>query len=82
MIKRFNKQQRYNSLYKSGLIKMNQEFDCLEFIRSMRKLKLMAKVILDENKQILADFASQKILDRNERVSKISQYNELLFHKD
>ena len=71
--KPFNKlsrQQNHDRLYDKGVTKLNLELDCVEFIKSKRKLNLLTKVILNESQQMLANFASDQILDTSKKLPK------------
>ena len=57
-----------NKIFKNGMDKINSEIDCVDIITSIRKLKLLAKVLLTETQQSLAEFASQSVLNSSRNI--------------
>ena len=62
--------QYHNTQYNKGVEKLKSESDCVEFIKSMWKLSILFKIVLDKNQQILANFASQQVLDSSKKLTK------------
>ena len=57
-----------NKIFKNGMNMINSEIDCVDIIASIRKLKLITKVLLNENQQFLAEFGSQSVLNASENL--------------
>ena len=50
------------TLFNSGAEKLDREVDIADIIDSLRKIKVMFRLLLSENQQFLAQFASSKVL--------------------
>ena len=70
LIRNISRKHNHNKLYDTGVTKLNSELDCIEFVQTIRKLKILGKIILDENQQMLANLTSQQILETNKKLPK------------
>ena len=46
--KRTSAQNKYNILFKNGMEKIHSEIDCVDIVMSLRKLKLITRVLLNK----------------------------------
>ena len=60
---RKDKKNKRHFYYKKADTKLGQEMDILNLIRSIRKLKMMAKIIFPERSRALLKFSRRNLLE-------------------
>jgi glutaredoxin-related protein len=57
------KRQEFEEYYNKGIDRYHEELDCVEIIQSLRQLKTLVKVVMDDHHQILQNFSKEGLLD-------------------
>jgi hypothetical protein len=77
--------EEHRVLYKEGVKKFNQEFDCVKIVHSLRELKAVVKMMLDQDQQTLIRFNKDTLLTPSvpPKLSTVSNFmsRSILNHK-
>lgn len=59
--------------YNKGIDKYHEELDCIQIVQSLRQLKTLVKVIMNDHHQILQNFSKEGLLDITQKQLSLSE---------
>jgi hypothetical protein len=65
--------QEAEKYYDRGIDRYHEELDCIEIIQSLRQLKTLVRIIMDDHHQILQNFSKEGLLDINPKPLDFSE---------
>ena len=72
----FDQHRNNEKYYQKGINKYQQEFDWVEIVQSLRKLKTLVKVMMNEQHQIIQKFTNEGLLNLKPKSVGILEIHE------